>query len=257
LLRSNGWQTNFAGSSLDYAVNWLKVDSVNSFLDGDYTFGQSDAFPSNFPFVYSVRNGQWGTAANWSSNAVPNANTDVRVLHNITDMNGSCKDLVVELPGSCVASFTNATINGRLDVFGNFGDRHSGGTNTIFGKVTIHPSGNVSGNGSGSGTSFVFVNDIENNGNWNVNTNRVEFSRLVKTRIDITGNPVNFTRSQGNILVKVDSLVLRTTHTSLNRNNWDATITVGDTNYNFNCALFNRSGMLVNNLTSRPTTGFA
>jgi hypothetical protein len=256
LLRSNGWQTNFAGSSLDYTVNWLKVDSTNTLIDGDYTFGQNSAFPASFPFVYSVRNGQWGTASNWSSNAVPNASTDVRVLHNITEMGGGCRDLTVEISGSCQSSSGSSTINGKLEVFGAFGDSHSGGTNTIFGKVLVHPTGNFFGTGSGSGTSFVFANDIENNGNWNVNTNRIEFSRQVKTKIEISGNPLVFTRSQGNLLIKVDSLVLRTSSSPTNANEWDATITVGDTNFNFNCALFNMSRLIINNLTSRQTTGF-
>lgn len=255
--RNGTWQTNFGGSSLDFAGNELKVNNINTAIDGDYTFGQGSAFPATFPFAVTVRNGNWGTTSVWANNTVPTANTNVVVLHTVTDFNGSCNNVVVEAPGSLSASSGSCTINGTLLVKGVFNDSHSGGTNSIFGKVTIEPGGSFGGSGSGSGTSFTFAEDIENHGSFNVNTNTVRFIRQVKNTIRLQGTqPINFVRTDGNLRTLVDTLILEFAANEANPARFEPTVTLGDSNYNFNCTLLNKSAILVNILASRPATGF-
>jgi len=255
-LRSNGWQIGFPGSSINQAINSFSVDSSNNVIDGDYTFGQASAFPLSFPFIYSVRNGEWTTAANWSNNVIPTVNSNILILHAIDGAEGSCNNVTVSLPGVLRSSSQSWLVNGTVDINGIFGDSHSAGTNTILGKVTVNPGGSFLGTGSGSGTSFFFNNDIENNGSFNVNTNSIRFGRQVKNVLKLSGsNPVNFTGS-GSIRSLVDTLILDFAATASAPATIDANVVVGDSSYNFNCVVLNKTALQLNNLTGRPTVGF-
>ncbi len=256
-LRSAGWQVAFSGSSVNQANNQLLVDTTNNLIDGDYTFGQAAAFPNSFPFVYSVRNGEWATAGNWSSNAAPTTTTDILVLHNIDAASGSVNNVEVASMGNLSASSTNLLINGSLTVSGRFNDAHSGGANTVLGKTTVNNGGIFNGTGSGGGTSFNFANDIENNGTWSVGVGTIRFTRQVKNVLKVSGSqPINFTNGNGRIFSQVDTLILNQGGTAISPSIIDPTFIVGDSNYNFNCTVLNKSAVNFNVVTSRPTTNF-
>jgi len=255
-LRNNGWQVGISGSIVNQANNSFSVDSSNNVIDGDYTFGQASAFPLTVSFVYSIRNGEWGTAANWSTGTVPSGSSDVMILHAIEGAEGSCNNVTVSLPGVLRSSSQSWLVNGTITVNGTLSDSHSGGINTILGKVTVNPGGIFSGTGSGSGTSFFFNNDIENNGDFNINTNTIRFGRQVKSVLRLSGTrPINYTGS-GNIRSLVDTLILDFSATSTTPAIFDPTFTVGDSLYNFNCVVLNKTAIQLNTLTARPTVGF-
>jgi hypothetical protein len=256
-LRGTGWQTAFSGSSLNSAQNLLQVDSTNTTLDADYTFGKAEAFPASFPFVFTLRNGDWSTGSVWSSGAQPTAAQDAVVLHSIDNFGGTCNKLTVESMGTLTARQNNTTVNGEFRVKGQFNDGHSGGTNTLLGQVIVEPGASFTGTGSGGGTSFDFANNIENNGSWNVSANNIRFTRQVRSALKITGtSPVNFTRADRNILVLVDTLELAFAASESNPANWEPNLIVGDTNYNFNCRVWNKTAISLNTLGQRVTAGF-
>ncbi len=256
-LRGTGWQVDFTGGSVSASTNQLVVDSTNNVIDADYTFGQAAAFPASFPYAFTVKNGNWSTAGNWSTGTVPTAGTDVLVLHNITGFDGSANNVTVSQAGYLTASNSNATINGTLTVAGQFNDSHSGGVNLILGKVTVEAGASFTGSGSGSGTNFVFANDIENNGTWNVLSSYIRFSRQVKNVLKISGSqPVNFLRAGSTLVSQVDTLIFAQNVTALNPSRIEPNFFVGDTSLPFNCVVWNKSAVTFSSLSSRPTTGF-
>lgn len=92
---------SFTTPAVDTSVTFEVITVADNGLFND-AIGVISAFTKNGR-SFTVKNGNWSDPATWSTEEVPDSNTEVQILHRVNvDINGICKSLYSEDPGNLI-----------------------------------------------------------------------------------------------------------------------------------------------------------